>query len=132
MSVKSFQVPETPLTSACPPSLPSVPTSFATRVTSAENLRSVSTIVLMVSLSSKISPFASTVIFCDKSPLATAVVTFAIFRTWLVKLPARPFTLSVKSFQVPETPLTSACPPSLPSVPTSFATRVTSAANEFN
>src|SRR5450759_938820 len=32
-------------------------------------------------------------------------------------------TLSVKSFQVPETPSTRACPPSLPSVPTSRATR---------
>ena len=40
------------------------------------------------------------------------------------------FTLSVRSFQVPETPFTSAWPPSLPSVPTSFATRVTSPAKE--
>ncbi len=39
-------------------------------------------------------------------------------------------TLSVRSFHVPETPLTSAWPPSLPSVPTSFATRVTSPAKE--
>ncbi len=38
----------------------------------------------------------------------------------------------VRSFHVPETPLTSACPPSLPSVPTSFATRVTSAAKELS
>ena len=35
-------------------------------------------------------------------------------------------TLSVRSFQVPATPCTSAWPPSLPSVPTSRATRVTS------
>ena len=40
------------------------------------------------------------------------------------------FTVSVKSFQVPATPFTSAWPPSFPSVPTSRATRVTSAANE--
>ena len=40
------------------------------------------------------------------------------------------FTLSVRSFHVPETPSTVAWPPSLPSVPTSRATRVTSAANE--
>ena len=71
---------------------------------------------LIVFFSSRISPFASTVIFCDKSPLATAVVTFAMLRTWAVRLPARPLTLSVKSFQVPETPFTSAWPPSLPSV----------------
>ena len=38
-------------------------------------------------------------------------------------------TLSVRSFQMPETPGTWAWPPSLPSVPTSRATRVTSSAN---
>ena len=69
-------------------------------------------------------------IFFDKSPLATAVVTSAMLRTWPVRLLAMKFTLSVKSFQVPATPRTSAWPPSLPSVPTSRATRVTSAANE--
>ena len=37
----------------------------------------------MVFLSSRISPFTSTVIFFDKSPLATAVVTSAMLRTWL-------------------------------------------------
>jgi len=36
------------------------------------------------------------------------------------------FTESVKSFQVPATPLTFASPPSLPSAPTSRTTRVTS------
>ena len=30
----------------------------------------------------KISPFTSTVIFFERSPLATAVVTSAILRTW--------------------------------------------------
>ncbi len=85
---------------------------------------------LIVFLSSRISPLASTVIFCDRSPLATAVVTLAMLRTWVVRLAARTLTLSVRSFHVPETPRTSACPPSFPSVPTSLATRVTSAANE--
>ena len=75
LSVKSFHVPATPGTSACPPSLPSVPTSRATRVTSAANAFNWSTIVLMVSLSSRISPFTSTVILRLKSPRATAVVT---------------------------------------------------------
>jgi hypothetical protein len=50
LSVRSFQVPATPGTTAWPPSLPSVPTSRATRVTSAANERSCSTIVLMVFL----------------------------------------------------------------------------------
>ena len=86
----------------------------------------------MVFFSSRISPFTSTVIFLDRSPLATAVVTSAMLRTWAVRLPAMKLTLSVRSFQVPATPLTSAWPPSLPSVPTSRATRVTSEANELS
>ncbi len=84
----------------------------------------------MVFFSSSISPFTSTVIFFDRSPLATAVVTSAMLRTWPVRLPAMKFTESVRSFQVPDTPSTLACPPSLPSVPTSRATRVTSSAND--
>ncbi len=86
----------------------------------------------MVFFSSKISPLTSTVIFFDKSPFATAVVTSAMFRTWAVKFPAIEFTESVKSFQVPATPRTSACTPNLPSDPTSRATRVTSEANELS
>ena len=88
LSVRSFQVPPTPFTCAWPPSLPSVPTSRATRVTSEAKELSWSTIVLMVFLSSRISPFTSTVIFLERSPLATAVVTWAMFRTWAVRLPA--------------------------------------------
>ena len=41
-------------------------------------------------------------------------------------------TDSVRSFQVPARSFTSACPPSLPSVPTSRATRVTSAAKPLS
>ena len=81
LSVRSFQVPATPGTCAWPPSLPSVPTSRATRVTSEAKALSWSTIVLMVSLSSRISPFTSTVILRDRSPRATAVVTCAMLRT---------------------------------------------------
>src|SRR5450432_209596 len=88
--------------------------------------------VLMVFLSSRISPRTSTVILRERSPLATAVVTSAMLRTWAVRLPAIELTLSVRSFQTPPTPFTTAWPPSLPSVPTSRATRVTSNANEFN
>jgi len=130
LSVRSFQVPATPGTWAWPPSLPSVPTSRATRVTSEANELSWSTIVLMVSFSSRISPDTSTVILRDRSPRATAVVTLAMLRTWAVRLPHIAFTESVRSFQVPATPGTIAWPPSLPSVPTSRATRVTSEANE--
>src|SRR5229473_390703 len=122
LSVRSFQVPATPGTCAWPPSLPSMLTSRATRVTSPENALSWSTIVLIVLFSSRISPFTSTVIFFDRSPFATAVVTSAILRTWPVRFAAIAFTLSVRSFQVPATPGTCAWPPSLPSVPTSRAT----------
>ena len=82
--------------------------------------------VLMVYFSSRISPFTSTVIFFERSPLATAVVTSAMLRTWPVRFAAMRLTLSVRSFQVPATPFTLAWPPSLPSEPTSRATRVTS------
>ncbi len=128
-SVRSRHVPDTPCTSAWPPSLPSVPTSRATRVTSSANDDSWSTIVLIVFLSSRISPCASTVICWLRSPLATAVVTCAMLRTWSVRLAAMKFTFSVRSRHVPDTPGTSAWPPSTPSVPTSRATPVTCSAN---
>ena len=88
--------------------------------------------VLMVFFSSRISPRTSTVIFRDRSPFATAVVTCAMFRTWAVRFDAIEFTESVRSFQTPATPFTWAWPPSFPSVPTSRATRVTSPANALS
>ena len=130
LSVRSFQVPPTPETWAWPPSLPSVPTSRATRVTSEAKPLSWSTIVLIVFFSSRISPLTSTVILRLKSPRATAVVTSAMLRTWAVRFEPIVLTESVRSFQVPATPGTTACTPSRPSVPTSRATRVTSEANE--
>ena len=131
-SVRSFHVPATPGTSAWPPNRPSLPTSRATRVTSAANDRNCSTMVLSVSLSCRISPRTSTVIFFDRSPVAIAVATSAMLRTWPVRFPAMEFTESVRSFHVPATPGTFACPPRRPSVPTSRATRVTSPANAFS
>ena len=131
-SVRSFHVPATPGTLAWPPKRPSVPTSRATRVTSPANRFSWSTIVLSVSLSCRISPRTSTVILRERSPLAMAVATSAMLRTWPVRLLAMKFTLSVRSFQVPPTPGTCAWPPSFPSVPTSRATRVTSPANALS
>ncbi|MNI14610.1 hypothetical protein D3C85_1227590 [compost metagenome] len=53
-----------------------------------------------------------------------------MLRIWVVRLAAMSLTESVRSFQVPDTPLTLACPPRIPSVPTSRATRVTSEAKE--
>ena len=128
LSVRFFQIPDTPLTSAWPPRRPSAPTSRATRVTSSAKADSWSTMVLIVVFSSRTSPCASTVIFCDRSPWATAVATCAMFRTWAVRLRAILLTESVRSSHTPETPLTCAWPPRRPSVPTSRATRVTSSA----
>ena len=82
-----------------------MPTSRATRVTSEANERSWSTIVLMASLSCRISPRTSTVIFFDRSPLATAMVTSAMLRTCAVRFDAIELTLSVRSFQTPVTSL---------------------------
>src|ERR1700688_2402212 len=82
--------------------------------------------VLIASLSWRISPRTSTVILRESSPLATAVATSAMLRTWPVRLLAIELTESVKSFHVPATPGTCAWPPSFPSVPTSRATRVRS------
>ncbi len=100
-SVRSRQVPATPGTRAWPPSMPSVPTSRATRVTSSANDDSWSTIVFTVLFSSRISPRASTVILLVRSPWATAVVTSAMLRTWEVRFAAIMLTFSVRSFQVP-------------------------------
>ncbi len=88
-----------------------------------------STIVLTVFFSSSISPATCTVTFCDRSPLATAVVTSAMSRTCAVSRCAIVLTESVRSFQDPDIPRAWAWPPSLPSVPTSSATRVTSSVN---
>ena len=63
---------------------------------------------LIVSTSSATSPWASTVSFCFRLPRATEVTTVAMPRTWAVRLSAMELTLSVRSFQVPATPLTSA------------------------
>ncbi len=88
--------------------------------------------VFRVSFSCRISPRTSTVILRDKSPPAIAVATSAMLRTCAVRLPAMELTESVKSFQVPAAPVICAWPPNLPSVPTSRATRVTSAAKAFS
>ncbi len=57
-------------------------------MTSSANDDNWSTIVLTVFFSSRISPCAATVIFCDRSPFATAVATWAMLRTWAVRLDA--------------------------------------------
>ena len=63
------------------PSLPSVPTSRATRVTSAAKAIQLIHHRIDGFFSSRISPFTSTVILRERSPRATAVVTSAMLRT---------------------------------------------------
>ena len=81
LSVRSFQVPAAPGTSAWPPSLPSTPTSRATPVTWSAKVARVSIMLLMVSARAEISPFACKISFCLRSPLATPVTTLAMPRT---------------------------------------------------
>lgn len=72
--VISCHVPSIFSTSACTPNLPSVPTSLATRVTSAAKIASWSIILLIVLTKSRISPDTLTpTTFCVRSPRATAV-----------------------------------------------------------
>src|SRR5690606_39365348 len=83
-----------------------ISTSRATRVTSDANEFNWSTIVLMVFFSSRISPCASAVIFLLRSPVAITGETSTMLHTSDARLFAIRFTLSVRSFQVPATPLT--------------------------
>ena len=102
LSVRSFHVPATPFTSACPPSLPSVPTSRATRVTSAANDAQ-----LIDHRVDGVLEFEDFALDVDGDLLRRGrrwrrpVVTSAMFRTWPVRLPAMKLTLSVRSFHVP-------------------------------
>src|SRR4051812_42551205 len=106
LSVRSFHVPEIPRTWAWPPSLPSVPTSRATRVTSEAKPLSWSTIVLIVSVSSHVCPPATCQILFASSPLATAVVTAAMFRPCaaLYLLHRAPFVLFLRLRRHPPPP----------------------------
>jgi hypothetical protein len=76
--------------------------------------------MLLIVLERQHPPCASTVIFCDRSPLATAVVTSDVSHLRR-QFDASPFTLSVRS----HTPVRRVPSPSaqLPSVPPSRDTR---------
>ena len=69
---------------------------------------------LTVFFKSEISPLQPTSICLERSPSATAFVTFAIDLTWDVRFAARRLTTPVSSRHVPSTSSTNACPPSLP------------------
>ena len=129
LAVRSFQVPAAPGTLAWPPSRPSTPTSRATRRhLVGEDRQRVGHVVDGVG---ERRDFA---LRLHRELLAQVAVGHRGHHlhdaAHLVRsgCAAITFTLSVRSFQVPATPGTCAWPPSLPSVPTSRATRVTSAA----
>ena len=127
-SVRSFQTPPTPLTSACPPSFPSVPTSRATRVTSPANAFNCSTMVLTtraVRWNSPLSgrPSTSSGTVCVRSPFATAPITRAISVDGCTRSPTRLFSESTEVFQLPRTAPILARWAVFPSFPTVRLTR---------
>ena len=128
LSVRSFQVPDTPFTRAWPPSLPSVPTSRATRVTSEENAPSWLTMVLIVLPARRNSPrsglpSSSRRTACVRSPLATASMTRVISRVDVMRLVTRKLMFSTCSDQPPSMRPRSMRWLILPSLPTSRVTR---------
>ena len=130
-SVRSFQVPETPCTSAWPPSLPSVPTSRATRVTSSANAESWSTIVLTVVPMLRNSPLTGwppifSAIFWDRSPSATAPMTRATSVVGRTRSSMRALSASTPVAQAPPASLSSARSVILPSRPMILPTRTSS------
>jgi hypothetical protein len=108
LSVKSFQTPPTPFTSAWPPSLPSVPTSRATRVTSRSE--AVELIHHGVDGVLQLQNFAARIHrdLGGKVALGHGRGHAGDVAHLVVRLPAMEFTLSVRSFHVPATPFTSA------------------------
>ena len=81
LSVRSFHTPVTSRTCAWPPSLPSVPTSRATRVTSEVKTDNCLIIVLTMVASRRNSPCSgrpstSRRTVCSRSPCATAVMAW--------------------------------------------------------
>ena len=130
-SVRSFQVPATPWTWACPPSLPSVPTSRATRVTSLAKEPSWSTIVLTVWPMRRNSPLSgipscSSGMRCERSPLATAPMTRATSSVGWTRSPMRVLIESIRAAHAPvAAPRLERCV-IRPSLPTTVATRAVS------
>ena len=91
-----------------------MPTSRATRVTSSAKERELVDHRVDRVLSSRISPFTSTVIFWDRSPFATAVVTWAMLRTWSVRFDGHEVDVVGEVLPGAGDALDLAWPPSLP------------------
>src|SRR6266851_3266020 len=133
LSVRSFQVPPTPLTSAWPPSFPSVPTSRATRVTSEAKEPSCSTIPLTRLAVLRNSPCSSRwptfrATRCERSPWATAPITRPISLVGCTSASTSAFTECTFAAQAPPAPVSRARSPIRPSSPTASRSRANSAA----
>src|SRR5207237_2639170 len=130
-AVRSCHVPRRPSTLAWPPSLPSVPTSRATRVTSAENDDSWSTIAFTTAPMRWNSPFTGrpsivSAIFWLRSPSATADSTRATSFVGRTRSSINPFVAATAAAHEPEPPSIWTRSSIRPSRPTTRATRVSS------
>ena len=133
LSVRSFQVPDTPSTRAWPPRMPSVPTSRATRVTSVANELSCSIILLMVLAVRRNSPcrsrlsISSAMVFV-RSPCANAPITRATSVVGWTRSSMSALIFMMESDQNPLTLPREARWRSLPSRPTTWLRRSSSRA----
>ena len=131
MSVKSFHVPATPLTSAWPPNLPSVPTSRATRVTSDAKEFNWSTIVFTILAVRRNPPLTgwpsvSSGMDWDRSPFATAPITRVTSAVGFTRSPISELTDSTDVAHEPLMLPMSARSEILPSLPTTLLRRTSS------
>ncbi len=127
-SVRSFHEPDIPRTLACPPSLPSVPTSLATRVTSSVNVDNWSTRLLTVRPTLRNSPRSGcpdpsgacvrSSIRGDRSPSATADNTRLTSATGRTRSSTSALELSTAAAQEPSQAPVSSLSASFPSRPT--------------
>ncbi len=128
LSVSSFQAPDTPATSACPPRRPSMPTSRATRVTSDANLESCPTMSLVARAVTRKSPRSgapptSSGTPWERSPRATAPMTRLTSAVGRITSSTRSLTASTQAAQSPLAPgRVARCRPR-PSCPTSSRAR---------
>ena len=132
-SVSSFHTPESALTCAWPPSLPSVPTSRATRVTSEVNTDSWS-IMLFTSFADRRNspssgrPSTSSAIAWPRSPFATAPMVRVTSVVGHTRSSIRRLIAATSSAQPPTAPGTTMRCLSFPSLPTVRDTRAASRA----
>ncbi len=135
-SVRSFQDPDIPRTCAWPPSLPSVPTSTATRVTCSVKTDNWSTRLLTVRATFRNSPRSGRTVSscvcerssirCSRSPSATADRTRPTSETGRARSSTSSLEASIAAAQEPSQAPVSSRSVSFPSRPTTRRTRASS------